>query len=60
MPPVPLRPSALRRLAATTSVFLASGLSHEFLMAYVLRPYNWGIGNFFYVQVGCCSEDEGL
>lgn len=31
-------------------MFLASGLAHEIVLAYVLQPYVWGISHFFFVQ----------
>jgi len=47
----PARPSRRRRFYGTLAVFVASGLAHELVLGYVLRPYVWGISSFFFVQV---------
>jgi hypothetical protein len=45
------RASRRRRAWATASVFLASGLAHELVLAYILIPYTWGVSHFFFVMV---------
>lgn len=49
--PAPPRPSQARRAAAVVATFIFSGLSHEVMIAYVMRPYTFGWSYFFLVQV---------
>lgn len=44
------RLSRRRRFWGTLVVFVASGLAHELVLAYALKPYVWGVSTFFFVQ----------
>ena len=51
------KPSAARRLAATTTCFLASGLAHEIIMWYMCgaREFGWEWTAFFTAQAPLCT-----